>query len=264
MKVSTELHSTFGQFITRKAQSYTPLQRVLVVVAGVLLAGFLASVIAVVVILASGVLVSDPSTVYERSIIQAQTSFRRAAQQAKEKGVSEDTYTPAVQAKARIILLQAQQPALQENTRKSVDRLVASGTLDPLALYACARAYDTQAARKPEARLLYAKAAQSIGGHAGSISRTIYHAYAQSLIEQKNYKQAGEYLEKAAKIAPQSPVLYVQLGKNYERQAEWYDAAYAYLMAQKFDPSNEAAQLALSDLAKRYPDRVRDARKEVK
>lgn len=264
MKVLMHVHPAIGQFITRKAQSYTPLQRVLVVVTGVLIAGFFASVLAVVIILASGMLVSDPSTAFERSIIQAQNSYRDAAKAAREKGVSEDDYTPVVQAKAHVILLQVEQPLLQENARTAADNLVASGTLDPLVLYACARAYDTQTSRKPEARLLYAKAAKLVGDKAGTVSREIYAAYARNLAGQKKYNEAGAYFKKAAGVAPQSPALYVELGKNYERQSEWYDAAVAYLTAEKFDALNFEAQNALVNLAERYPDRVRAARKDVK
>lgn len=264
MKLKKRAQTSIGQFITRKAQSYTPLQRVLVALAGVLIAGFLVSVVAVVVIVASGALVSDPSTAHERNLIVAQARYRSATKAARERGANATEYIPAIQAKARIVLLQAQTPATQANARKAADELVNSGTLDPLALYACAKAYQTDPTRRSEARLLFAKAAHNVGDKAGSLSRTIYAAYAASLSAQKLDKQASVYLQKAAEIAPASPRLYVLLGASFEKQAQWYDAAVAYVRALKFDPHNREARAALEKLAQSQPDRVKAARAEVK
>lgn len=264
MKLKKRVQTSFGQFITRKARSYTPLQRVLVALAGVLIAGFFATLIAVGVMVASGSLVSDPSTAFERDMIQAQKNYRAASQKARQQGMDTMDYAPAVQAKARIILLQIKKPSVQENARKAADELIDSGTLDPLALYACAKAYETDKTRTTEARLLLAKAAHNVGAQAGSLSRVIYSSYAQLLTEQAQLKQACIYLKKAAEIAPASPALYVKLGSTYEQQAEWYDAAVAYLMALKYDPQNQAAQKAYDNLAQRQPDRAKAAQDEVK
>lgn len=264
MKLKKRVQTSFGQFITRKARSYTPLQRVLVGLAGVLIAGFFVTVIAVVAIIASGSLVSDPSTAYERNMIQAQQRYRMATSQARQNGKSASEYIPAIQAKAKIILLQSEKPSVQLNARKAADELINSGTLDPLALYACSKAYKTDKTRTSESRLLLAKAAHNVGNNAGSLSRMIYQAYGESLVEQNQLKLGCVYLKKAAEIQPASPALYVILGKTYEKQAEWYDAAVAYLLAMKFDPHNKAAQSAYKKLSQKQPDRARAAQSEVK
>ena len=264
MKLTKRVETSFGQFITRKARSYTHVQRVFVALIGVLIAGFLVTVVAVVAMVASGSLVSDPSTAYERDMIQAQQLYRDAIQKARQDGKDATEYTPAVQAKARIILLQAQHSSARENARNAADELINSGTLDPLALYACSKAYETDKTRVSEARLLLAKAAHNVGGRAGNLSRTIYAAYAQSLIEQKQLRTACVYLKKAAEIEPASAALYFKLGTVQESQAEWYDAAVAYLWALKFDPHNTAAQKAFDNLQRIQPERARAAQDEVK
>lgn len=264
MKLTSLKNYSFRQFITRKAQSYTPLQRVLVTLAGVLIAGFLVTAFAVVVIVASGALVSDPSTVAERSMINAQKAYRETRAEARQKGVAAEGYGPAVQALARIILVQVRQPDLQANARKSADKLIETGTLDPLALYACARAYQTDSKRHDEARLLLSKASHMVGENAGSLSRTIYAAYGRALVKAGENKQAIEYVRKAAEVVPASPGLHVELGRIYENQAEWFDAAVSYAQALKFDPQNKRAKAAFEDLKARQPERAEAALKEVK
>lgn len=264
MKPQARTQSSIGKFITHKGESYTPLQRVLVALAGMLFAGFLVSAVIVVLLVLTGALESDPSTALERDLIVAQQRYQTASTEAKAKGMALADFGPAVRAKARIILLQVKSKDLQLNARKSADELIAAGTLDPLALYACAHALETDPARLGQARSLLASAAHHVDASAGSLARTIYSEYADALFTSGQDKNAREYLSKAAAIAPASPGLYVKLGKRQESTGDYFDAGVAYLTALKFDPHNQAAQKAFDALTKAQPDRAQAARAEVK
>lgn len=264
MEPQARTQSSIGKFITRKGESYTPLQRVLVALAGVLFAGFLVSAVVVAFLVLSGALESDPATAHERDLIVAEQRYQAASTEAKAKGMAPADFGPAVRAKARVILLQTKSKDLQLNARKSADELIASGTLDPLALYACSHALATDPARASQARSLLASAAHHVDASAGSLARIIYAEYADALFKAGQDKTARAYLSKAAAIAPASPALYVKLGKRQESSGDYFDAGVAYLTALKYDPHNSAAQKAFDALAKAQPDRAQAARAEVK
>lgn len=264
MKRSPRLQLPIGQFITRKARSFTPLQRVLVTISAVLAACLFFGAVAVAYITLSGALISDPATASERDLIVAQQRYKEQVQQAKEQGVSVSEYTPALRAKARVALAQSKVSATRKNAIAAADDLIDTGSLDPFVLYACARVYASDSARASQARPLLAQAAHKVGDQAGELTRVIYADYAADLIKTGDDKAADTYLRKAAALKPASPALYLRLGTHLERQAQWYDAAIAYLSALKVDPQYQRAQRALAALEQRQPERVQAARAEMK
>lgn len=253
----------FSQFITRTASTYTPLQKVLVVCAGVLIAGALVSLIIVGVIWGSGLLVSDPSTAAERTLIDAQATLRKARATARKNPSSSTARTAVLRARARVVLAQLKDDTLEENARAGADELYSSGSDDPLVLYAIARAYETDTATSGRSFNALARAASSVGAQAGELSRTIYETYARRLIKKGEQQKAVDYLKKAAEISPTSTALLLETGKLYEAQSAWFEAGVCYYRALALNPQDSSAAKAVSGLVALQPEKAAAAKSEV-
>jgi len=252
-----------GQFITRKASDYTPLQRVLVVLAGVIAACIIAGIVIFCFVWSAGKLSADPDTTAARNLIYAQRHYAESVTAAKRAGASPSTYAPSIEAKARVVLAQMEVPGLMKNATAAADSLMAGGTSDPLALYAASRVYASDAERKAQSFSLLEQAAQSVGDNAGELTRVIYTAYSRALVRQGSKVRAASFLNKAALVAPASPRLFVESGDLEETRSNWVEAGKAYYRALAYDPTFGSAKQRAALLTRAHPAQAATARKAV-
>ncbi|MBK5211638.1 MAG: hypothetical protein JJE36_04920 [Coriobacteriia bacterium] len=263
MDIDEKTNKHKGQFITRKAHAYTPIQRALVVLAGVITACIIAGIVTFCFVWSAGKLASDPDTATTRNLIYAQKQYAESVTAAKRAGASSATYTPSIEAKARVILAQMKVPGLTENATAAADSLMAGGTSDPLALYAASRVYASDAERKAQSFSLLEQAAQSVGDNAGELTRVIYSEYSRALTKQGNKLRAASFLDKAAVVAPANPSLFVELGELEETQSNWVEAGKAYYRALEYNPNFEPAKLHVASLVQTHSHQAATAKKAV-
>ena len=234
---------------------YSPLQRVLLGLIGLLVIGVIGFGGRLAYLGVTGQFTFAVTSAVERELYAAEDALRTAEADASGRGQAVDTSPGVLAARGRLILAQLEAGLVEEATQGALDLMpLAESNLS--ALYASATVLEASpvAEYSAMAPALFEKAATLIAAGDGELARATWAGVARTRYAAGNLSGAYDAYVAGAVIAPASTALYLEAAKVAEERGQWYDAAVAYATVTWYDAESTIAQEGLRRLETAHPD----------